>query len=295
MRITLEKGLLKSLLILGSVVEARDAYTGGHLWRVGQYSRLLATKAGLDPQDVFVAAVGGFLHDLGKVGVSDAILNKTGKLTDDEYIAIKTHPLIGRDLIRAHPLADLALAAIASHHERPDQGGYPFGLTQEQTPLVARIVGVADAFDAMTSTRPYRKGMPVAKALSILREEQGRQFDGTLVGHFITLEDLGLLQPIVGHSDFGRKLVVCPGCGPVIAVPAGLKDGDAIHCRVCQGKFTLHQDGDTFAPEFLGVKGSAEAVKPEAETAVIEQFLTHVPQTLHLPDDHQIQAGLLAG
>lgn len=159
--------LLKSLFVMASMVEARDPYTGGHLWRVSQFSRILAEDAGLPSNVVARIALGGFLHDLGKIGVPDAILNKPDKLTDEEYEVIKTHPEVGSRLLADHPLADLARSAILSHHEMPDGRGYPHGLSGAAISVDASIVGICDAFDAMTSTRPYRKGMPISKALSI--------------------------------------------------------------------------------------------------------------------------------
>lgn len=125
MSANIDKKLLTSLMVMGSVVEARDAYTGGHLWRVGHFSRLLAEKIGLDRNQVFLAGLGGFMHDLGKVGVPDAILNKAGPLTDIEYAVIRTHPAIGASVLEEHPLAALALDAVIDHHERPDGKGYP--------------------------------------------------------------------------------------------------------------------------------------------------------------------------
>ena len=165
------QSLFESLLIMAAVVEARDAYTGGHLWRVSQFSRILALELGLSLQDSLEISLGGFLHDLGKIGIPDAILNKKGKLTEYEYEVIKTHPDIGAKLIELHPLSHFAIEAISYHHERPDGMGYPNGLKKEKIPLVARIVGICDAFDAMTSTRPYREGMPIEKALAILQEK----------------------------------------------------------------------------------------------------------------------------
>lgn len=182
-----KESLLNTLLGLSMIVEARDPYTGGHLWRVSQFSKLLAQQAGLSRRDIALCEVGGFLHDLGKVGVPDAILNKPDRLTDGEYDIIKTHPSVGGKLLSNHPLANLAFEAVVGHHERPDGKGYPHGLAGEVIPEVARIVGIADAFDAMTSTRAYRKGMPTEKAFTIIGDELGRQFDASLAKHFLSL------------------------------------------------------------------------------------------------------------
>lgn len=282
-----ETGLLRSLLILGSVIEARDAYTGGHSWRVGQYSRLLAERIGLGTAEVFLAGIGGFLHDLGKVGVPDDILKKPGGLTDAEYAIIKTHPAVGHDLLRDHPLAGWALDAVTYHHERADGRGYPHGLADEETPLAARIVAVADAFDAMTSTRPYRQGMSAERAVAVLVEESGRQFDAALVAEFAELQSLGRLDHVLGHSAAGRRLVACPKCGPILTVPRLTGDGATIHCRACRGAFRLHGQGDGFATEFVGILQAPDPVRPQPDLDAIEEFvLTHTHDQLPLAGGH---------
>ncbi len=168
-----QEDLLRSLLVMAWMVEARDPYTGGHLWRVSRFSRLLASELNLPDGDVARISLGGFLHDLGKVGVPDQILNKKDRLTDEEYEVIKTHPDVGWRMLAGHPLARLAETAIRAHHEMPNGKGYPRGLVGLDIPLDARIVGICDAFDAMTSTRPYRRGMPIEKALAIIEENLG--------------------------------------------------------------------------------------------------------------------------
>jgi HD-GYP domain-containing protein (c-di-GMP phosphodiesterase class II) len=157
MKLQIEKPLLKSLVLMASMIEARDAYTGGHLWRVSQYAHQLAEAAGLSAEMAFLSALGGFLHDIGKISIPDDILEKPGRLTESEYDVVKTHPGIGATLIQEHPLGELALAAVHQHHERIDGRGYPDQLQGDQISIFARIVAIADAFDALTSTRPYRK------------------------------------------------------------------------------------------------------------------------------------------
>lgn len=269
-----DKKLLASLLTLSSVVELRDPYTGGHLWRVGSLSRLVAEAIGLDAEGVFLAGLGGFLHDLGKIGVPDAILRKAGPLSADELAVIKTHPTMGAELLGDHPLAHAVVDAVLSHHERPDGSGYPRGLHAEQVPLVARIVGVADAFDAMTSTRSYRPGMPIERALAIVEEERGRQFDTPLADALAALHGRRQLEHIVGHSDHGRPLAVCPNCGPIVAVPRVKDDGDAIFCRNCGGEYRLHRNGDAFALEPIGSAPDPSVLRPVPESDVFPEFFT---------------------
>jgi HD-GYP domain-containing protein (c-di-GMP phosphodiesterase class II) len=278
MKFRIEKPLLKSLTLMASVIEARDAYTGGHLWRVSQYAQLLAQAAGMPPEMVFLAGLGGFLHDIGKVGIPDHILGKRGRLTAPEYEVIKTHPGIGAILIQEHPLGDLALAAVHQHHEWADGSGYPERLQGEQISVYARIVSIADAFDALTSTRPYRREVQTAPAVTFLSAEQGTQFDARLLDTFVRMAQIETLKDFVGHSQPGVAMVHCRNCGPVITVAADAKDGDTGFCRVCGARHRLHRDGDTFAVEPLGVKGSAGELQPLPERAVIDAFIDQAPE-----------------
>lgn len=276
MPLDLDKKLLTSLMIMGSVVEARDAYTGGHLWRVGQFSRLLAEKAGLDRQEVFLAGLGGFMHDLGKVGIPDAILNKAGALTDDEYRIIKTHPMIGGTVLAEHPLSNLVDKAVIAHHERPDGNGYPARMAGGEIPVVARIVGIADAFDAMTSSRPYRRGMPIEKAMAILAAERGTQFDAALTDAFLAIAGSGRVHHIVGHSFDGAKMAECPMCGPIIPTH-GFHDGHQHGCRSCGGLLRLHRHGDDWEAEATMQMAPPEMLVPAPDIAPIQELLAMAP------------------
>lgn len=278
MKFRIEKPLLKSLTLMASVVEARDAYTGGHLWRVSQYAQQLAQAVGMPPEMVFLAGLGGFLHDIGKVGIPDHILGKRGRLTASEYEVVKTHPGIGAVLIQEHPLGDLALAAVHQHHEWADGSGYPDRLQGEQISVYARIVSIADAFDALTSTRPYRREVETRPAVTSLCAELGTQFDAQLLDTFVQMAQIETLQNYVGHSQPGVPMVHCRNCGPVITVSASAKDGDIAFCRVCGTRHRLHRDGDTFAVEPLGVKGSAGELQPFPERDVIEAFIDRAPE-----------------
>ncbi len=254
--------LLKSLYAMAMMVEARDAYTGGHLWRVSRFAGLLAEDLGLPVAEVRKIMLGGFLHDLGKVGVPDAILNKRDRLSDEEYAIIKTHPRVGADLLAEHPLAALAMEAVLMHHETPDGRGYPAGLRGEDIPQTARIVGLADAYDAMTSSRPYRAGMPEARALDIIGEHLGSQFDAALGERFIALGRAGRLSHIVGHSEPGIPVQRCPSCGPTMAVSRRKRDGDLLYCPSCSGEFRLHRQPGGLAVTPTGRQDAAEAARP---------------------------------
>lgn len=282
-RIAVDKSLLRSLALLAAVVEARDPYTAGHLWRVSEYARLLSIELGLADHDVFRISLAGFLHDLGKIGVPDAVLNKPGELTPAEYAVVKTHPGIGASLVRGHPLGLLAEDAICHHHEWSNGKGYPDGLKKGQTSLDARIISIADAFDAMTSTRPYRTGMPASQALAEFARQQDRQFDGALLAPWRRLANAGMFNPIIRHSDEGLPLVECSRCGPVIGISRGLGDGDLVCCRICGTLLRLHRKGEGFETEPTGKKGDAEALKPAADTGPIDRLVRQAPATVGLP------------
>lgn len=261
-----QKSLLSSLLASAWVVEARDPYTGGHLWRVAMLSAKVAQSLGYPATEVNRIAMAGFLHDLGKIGVPDAILRKPDKLTDEEFAVIKTHPHIGARLIASHPLAGLVLQAIVGHHETPDGRGYPAGLREGQIAPEARIVGVCDAFDAMTSSRPYRQGMPIEKALAIIESALDQQFDRAAGQALLALRDTGELEHIVGHSDEGIPLSHCAMCGPTLVRVRGAQVGDHLACPSCSGDYQWQLDaqGQLFA-QATGQKASAEALAPQAD------------------------------
>lgn len=261
--------LLNSLFIMASMVEARDPYTGGHLWRVSQFSRLLAEHGGLSANQVARISLGGFLHDLGKIAVPDAILNKPDKLTDDEYDVIKTHPDVGRRLLTDHPLAPLAEAAVYGHHERPDGLGYPQQLAHGQISVEARIVGICDAFDAMTSTRPYRKGMPIEQALAIIRDNLDTQFDSEWGKFLLALGEAGRLHHIVGHSESGIPLHDCPMCSAPIAIRRHQHAGDHTYCRACGAESKLHEVDGKLTLQPTGKRGSHTQLEHEPEFDVI--------------------------
>ena len=282
MKIQIEKNLLKSLTLTASIIEARDAYTGGHLWRVSQYCQYLAEAAGLTREMIFLAALGGFLHDIGKISIPDHILGKRGRLTDAEYDVVKTHPGIGAVLVQDHPLGELAISAIHQHHEWFDGRGYPQRLTGDQISIVARIVSIADAFDALTSTRPYRRGVSAEQAMESLAPTRGTQFDPPMLDTFNQWVACASATGIVGHSDQGVAMVTCPTCGPVITVSADSRDGDIGYCRICGMAHRLHRDGDGFVVEPLGKKGRAEDLKPHPETRPIERFIAMAPSSVTL-------------
>ncbi|MCL7421740.1 MAG: HD-GYP domain-containing protein [Methylobacter sp.] len=265
--------LLHTLYSMAFLVEARDPYTGGHLWRVSQFSTRLALACGLSKRQAVIAGLGGFLHDLGKVGVPDSILNNTGRLSDAEYAVMKTHPALGAQVLQGHPLAPLAMDAVLGHHERIDGRGYPAGLTGDKIAETARIVGIADAFDAMTSTRPYRKGMPVAAAIEQITVNLDAQFDLNFGRCFIELARSGELDGIIGHSDIGIPLHECPICGPVVVVQRKQKAGDQVFCRVCGNGFTLGKQQGRLALKPTGKRGTAQDLQALIDHDLLARLL----------------------
>lgn len=268
---TTTRHLLASLLTMAWFVEARDPYTGGHLWRVSRYARLLAEQAKFSEAEAARVGLGGFLHDLGKIGIPDAILRKTNRLTDLEYEVIKTHPNMGTRMLAGHPLAVLVKDAIGLHHERPDGKGYPLRLSGESIPEVARIVGVCDAFDAMTSHRPYRQGMPRDKALGILSAEKGTQFDAHFADIFVTMGQAGRLDHVLGHSDDGIPLQSCPMCGPTLVLRKNSKAGEKIYCRNCTGEFEIKKGDQCLVATPTGHQGRPADLEPELDDELIQR------------------------
>lgn len=183
-----ENAYMQMMQALAKALETKDAYTAGHSGRVAKYATLLARRVGYDAAALKVLQQGALMHDLGKIGIPDAILNKPGALTESEYEHMQRHPAYTAAIMR--PLRKLQEhAAIAAwHHERWDGCGYPDGLRGEAIPLSARIVAIADTWDAMTGDRVYRKGMPVERAWNILKSERDHgQFDPVLLDQFLEM------------------------------------------------------------------------------------------------------------
>jgi hypothetical protein len=170
---------------LCQAVETKDFYTRGHSDRVSRGSVMIAREIGMRSDRVEAIRYAGMLHDVGKLGVPTRVLQKTGKLTEEEYAAIQLHPMRGLDIVREIGFLDEALAGIMHHHERIDGRGYPMGLAGTEIPEFARVLAVADAFDSMTSTRSYRGARPIDEAIAELRKWSGTQFDPAFVDAFV--------------------------------------------------------------------------------------------------------------
>jgi putative nucleotidyltransferase with HDIG domain len=173
----LETGYLDTIRSLAGAIDAKDAYTRGHNQRVAELSVEIGRELGLEPPALKALEYGGILHDVGKIGVPEHVLKKEKPLTPEEMEVMRQHPAIGAEIVRGVDFLREAGAAIRSHHERWDGTGYPDGLAGEDIPLVARIVNIADTWDACTTTRPYQPALSNGEALAILQRLRGSQID----------------------------------------------------------------------------------------------------------------------
>lgn len=174
---------IKTLL---NALRCKDDYTWGHSLRVAYFCISVGKEMGLSADELYELEVSALFHDIGKIGVPDAVLLKPSRLTEEEFLEMKLHPTKSYQILQDFPVFHKMAINAKHHHERFDGRGYPDGLKGEAIPLFARIILIADTFDAMTSTRPYRKGLPFETAFAELREFAGSQFDANIVEHFIS-------------------------------------------------------------------------------------------------------------
>jgi putative nucleotidyltransferase with HDIG domain len=180
-RENLQRAYVEFVASLASALDARDPYTAGHSCRVSELSGAVARAMDASTDEIEEIRIGALLHDLGKIGISDTILQKTGGLTSEEFSLIRQHPSIGRKILETVQAFHVYRPIVELHHENWDGSGYPWGMRGQAVPLGARIVHVADAYDAMTSDRPYRRGMSHEAAIQILEKHAGTQFDPAVV------------------------------------------------------------------------------------------------------------------
>jgi HD-GYP domain-containing protein (c-di-GMP phosphodiesterase class II) len=185
----LRRSYMATVRALSNAVEARDAYTGKHAERVAAYGIELATATGLDIADSPQIEFGFLLHDIGKVGVPDAILFKSTSLTEEEYALVRRHPVIGSEILRDVDFLGEGKLVVRHHHERWDGSGYPDGLEGDSIPLAARVFAVADALDALTTDRPYRPASTFEHARAVVRAGAGTQFDPSVVAAYGEIPD----------------------------------------------------------------------------------------------------------
>ncbi len=193
----LKRSYYQTIKTLANAIEARDRYTAGHTDRVYRFARIIARKMGWGVKRLSELRTGCLLHDIGKIGVPDSILNKPERLTDYERNIMMKHPEMGARILKGIPFLRPIIPFILYHHEKYDGSGYPYGLAGEEIPIEGRLLAVVDTFDAMTSDRPYRKGLPAERALAELKEFSGSQFDPEIVKLFFEVYEEGKI-----HSEF---------------------------------------------------------------------------------------------
>ncbi len=185
----LERMSMQIVKALSGAIDAKDTYTNGHTTRVAEYSREIARRAGFSKEMQDVIYMMGLLHDVGKIGVPDAIINKPAKLSDEEYAVIRSHPVMGSDILTNITEFPMLSTGAKWHHERYDGKGYPDGISGEEIPTEARIIAIADAYDAMSSKRSYRNVLPQAQIRAEVEEGKGTQFDPVLADIMLAMID----------------------------------------------------------------------------------------------------------
>lgn len=181
----LKETFYEIVFALADTIEKRDPYTGGHTKRVMDYCIAIANQMGLDKDEIEKLKLSAILHDIGKIGIRDSILLKEDKLSEEEYLAIQNHTIYGAEILKHVKKLEKIIPGVKYHHEKFDGSGYPEKLKKEEIPLIARIIAVADTFDAMTTDRPYRRGLSFEFALKELKNKAGTQFDPQIVDHLI--------------------------------------------------------------------------------------------------------------
>jgi putative nucleotidyltransferase with HDIG domain len=193
----IERNFLDTIKVLVKAIEAKDPYTRGHSERVAFYSLIIAEELKLENEIMKDIEIAGILHDIGKIGIPESILNKPDKLTNEEFEIIKQHPIIGENILKDVDFLKKAREVIVQHHERIDSNGYPYGLNEDQICLEAKILAVADIFDAMNSDRSYRKQVPINVIVDILEKQKGKGLDVNCVD--------SLISYLIKTGEYNRK------------------------------------------------------------------------------------------
>ncbi|MBN2183851.1 MAG: HD-GYP domain-containing protein [Candidatus Krumholzibacteriota bacterium] len=191
---------INTVAALTSAIEASDPFTHGHSFRVSRYALRIAREMGMTTKDMEMLEYAALLHDIGKIAVKNEVLLKVGPLTDEEWRSLRAHPGIGAEIVDKLKFLNEAGKVVRAHHERPDGTGYPNGLMGDQIPIAAHILNVVDAFDAMTSDRPYRKALPVERVLEELETYKGRQFHTEVTDLLLSLYNRGVF-PLIVEAD----------------------------------------------------------------------------------------------
>ena len=235
----LRKSYYDTLKVVVDSLEVRDYYTIGHGRRVALFSRIIAEEMGWDEEKLKLVEMGGILHDLGKIGIEDAILRKAGALTEEEMEQMQFHPEIGARIVRDADFLKPILPYILYHQERFDGSGHPYHLKGEEIPVEGRLMAVADAFDAMTSDRPYRKAMDAEQAIRVVEEGSEQQFDPQVVQAFLGAWQKGKITKAMLSSGQKVKTTECPFCSSEIEIRLDSPDPYLIRCPTCHKRARL--------------------------------------------------------
>jgi putative nucleotidyltransferase with HDIG domain len=200
LHIDMKEAHINTVAALTSAIDANDPYTHGHSYRVSRYALRVGRALGLSARDLEILEYGALLHDIGKIAIQHEILLKKDRLTDQEFLSLKQHPTVGADIVENLKFLREAAVLVRYHHEQPNGRGYPEGLKGEEIPIGARIILCCDAFDAMTSDRPYRKGMPVEQVVEQFEKCRGEQFDFEITNVLLDLMHRGGF-PLIVEND----------------------------------------------------------------------------------------------
>jgi HD-GYP domain-containing protein (c-di-GMP phosphodiesterase class II) len=235
------RSYLDTMEVLANAIEARDHYTVGHTWRVTRMALALAGHLGWRADQKRHAEMGGILHDIGKIAVEDSILRKEGPLTKEEYQKMQLHPEHGARIIKDVEFLKPVIPYILFHQERWDGKGYPFKLKGEDIPAEGRLLAIPDAFDAMTSHRPYRKSRSPDDAVREIVENRDKQFDPQFVDLFFEVWNQGEIASIIQHSAQSKTSIPCPFCSTHINIGLRPKEGVIMECPVCMKQCLIVQ------------------------------------------------------
>lgn len=247
-----EQSYQDTLIVLANAIELRDHYTVGHTWRVTNFAMEIARELGWGEAKINEVQMGGVLHDVGKIAVDNAILGKAGKLTEEEFAQMRVHPERGADLLRDVKFLQPLIPYCLYHHERWDGAGYPFGMKGGDIPIEGRLISVADAFDAMTSNRPYRKGLPTETAVEALTKGKGTQFDAAIVDALIAALKKGRIARVL--QDYYKNeahSIACPFCSTFIRLGEDVGAGGEIGCLVCHRRIRILESEGVYFGELL--------------------------------------------
>ncbi|MBI2424762.1 MAG: HD domain-containing protein [Candidatus Hydrogenedentes bacterium] len=241
-----------TLIVLANAIELRDHYTVGHTWRVTNFSLEIAKELGWGAEKLNEVRMGGVLHDVGKIAVDDSILRKPARLTEEEFDKMKVHPERGAQLLQDVDFLKPLIPYCLYHHERFDGRGYPTGLGGEEIPIEGRVVAVADAFDAMTSNRPYRKGLDPEIAISEIEKGKSTQFDPFCAEALIKCYREGKIDRILqDYHKTDEKSIACPFCSTFLRIPDEAVVDDVFDCHVCHRTIRLAEQNEAYFGELV--------------------------------------------